>query len=668
MALQLQKELNPEQADAAATISGPVLIIAGAGSGKTRMITYRIAYMLEQGISQSEILALTFTNKAASEMAERIRLVTGKPMNKLTASTFHSFGLSVLKRNGSYLGYSKGFSVYDQSDKMGMLKSSLVELRIDPKSEDLYALSELISSIKTGRLQFSADTSEYKPLFKEYNSHLKLYNAVDFDDLIMQPIALFQQFPEILELYRKKYKYILVDEFQDTSIQQYQLVKMLSCNHRNLCVVGDDDQSIYSWRGADFRNITNFEKDYPECREIKLEQNYRSTGTIIQAANTLIKNNKNRKKKRLWTGDEKSGIIALSHPEDESEEAEFIADKIKEVMIKHRLRYDNFGVLLRTNNLLTAIEHAFLSSNIPYKVSGGQSFFQRKEIKDIIAYLRIMANLDDEMSLLRIINTPKRGIGKTTLQFFRKLSDQKNCSLFSAITASVHAADTGIRESIRRNSSELIDFINSYREQLFSRKKLSTVLTSMLTDISYKNHIISEHPDNDQLAQWKMKNVDLFISILDRWERNPDKKGDSLYDFLGSISLVGKTEPDQEAGKVNLMTVHASKGLEFHTVFLAGVEDHIIPHKRSLEENPDNIEEERRLFYVAITRAKNNLYMTSCRTRKYMREVIETIPSRFLEELPSDLIEQPGEDTVADVESAANYFDQMRQRLKAGVP
>ena len=279
-----------------------------------------------------------------------------------------------------------------------------------------------------------------------------------------------------------------------------------------------------------------------------------------------------------------------------------------------------------------------------------------------------MANLDDEMSLLRIINTPKRGIGKTTLQFFRKLSDQKNCSLFSAITASVHAADTGIRESIRRNSSELIDFINSYREQLFSRKKLSTVLTSMLTDISYKNHIISEHPDNDQLAQWKMKNVDLFISILDRWERNPDKKGDSLYDFLGSISLAGKTEPDQEAGKVNLMTVHASKGLEFHTVFLAGVEDHIIPHKRSLEENPDNIEEERRLFYVAITRAKNNLYMTSCRTRKYMREVIETIPSRFLEELPSDLIEQPGEDTVADVESAANYFDQMRQRLKAGVP
>jgi DNA helicase II / ATP-dependent DNA helicase PcrA len=667
MALQLENELNSEQADAAATIVGPVLIIAGAGSGKTRMITYRIAYMLEQGIPQSEILALTFTNKAAAEMSERIQSVTKKPMKKLTTSTFHAFGLATLKRHGSYLGYSKGFSVYDTTDKMGMLKASLVELRIDPKSEDLYALAELISAVKTGRKQFSADTIEYKPIYDEYNSHLKLYNAVDFDDLIMQPLVLFKDFPDILEYYRERFKYILVDEFQDTSLQQYKLVYMLSSNHRNLCVVGDDDQSIYSWRGADFRNITNFEKDYPECKEIKLEQNYRSTGTIIQAANTLIKNNVKRKKKRLWTGDEKSGIIALSYPEDENEEAEFIADKIKEVMIKNSLRYDNFGVLLRTNNLLTAIEHALLSSNIPYKVSGGQSFFQRKEIRDIIAYLRVMANLDDEMSLLRIINTPKRGIGKSTLQYFRTVSEQKKCSLFSAITAVSHADDTKIRESTKRKSAELIEFITLYKEQLFSKKKKSTVLVTMLTDISYKNHIIAEHPDNDQLAQWKMKNVDLFVSILDRWERNPDKRGDSLYDFLGSISLVGKTEPDQEAGKVNLMTVHASKGLEFHTVFLAGVEDHIIPHKRSLEENPDNIEEERRLFYVAITRARNNLYMTSCRTRKFMRELIDTVPSRFLAEMPAELIEHPGEDTVADTESAVNYFDLMRQKLSSGI-
>jgi ATP-dependent DNA helicase UvrD/PcrA len=667
MALQLKNELNPEQADAAATIEGPVLIIAGAGSGKTRMITYRIAYMLEQGIPQSEILALTFTNKAAAEMSERIQSVTKKPMKKLTTSTFHAFGLATLKRHGSYLGYSKGFSVYDTSDKMGMIKASLIEMRIDPKLEDLYALSELISAVKTGRKQFSGDTLEYKSLYDEYNSHLKLYNAVDFDDLIMQPLVLFKEFPELLEYYRNRFKYILVDEFQDTSLQQYQLVYMLSSQHRNLCVVGDDDQSIYSWRGADFRNITNFEKDYPECKEIRLEQNYRSTGTIIQAANTLIKNNVKRKKKRLWTGDDKSGIIALSYPEDENQEAEFIADKIKEVMIKNSLRYDNFGVLLRTNNLLTAIEHALLSSNIPYKVSGGQSFFQRKEIRDIIAYLRVIANLDDEMSLLRIINTPKRGIGKSTLQYFRTVSEQKKCTLFSAISAVSHAEDTGIRESAKRKSTELIEFIHLYKEQLFSKKKKSAVLVSMLTDISYKNHLITEHPDNDQLAQWKMKNVDLFVSILDRWERNPDKKGDSLYDFLNSISLVGKTEPDQEAGKVNLMTVHASKGLEFHTVFLAGIEDHIIPHKRSLEENPDNIEEERRLFYVAITRARNNLYMTSCRTRKFMREIIDTVPSRFLDEIPAELIEQPGEDTVADAESAVNYFDQMRQKLKSGL-
>ncbi|MBL7006274.1 MAG: UvrD-helicase domain-containing protein [Spirochaetia bacterium] len=667
MALQLTTVLNSEQADAAATIEGPVLIIAGAGSGKTRMITYRIAYMLEQGIPQSEILALTFTNKAAAEMTERIRMITGKPMAKLTTSTFHAFGLAILKRHGSYLGYAKGFSVYDTSDKIGMLKASLVELQIDPKSVDLYSLAELISAVKTGRKKFSTDNMEYKPLYAEYNSHLKLYNAVDFDDLIMQPLVLFRDFPELLEYYRNRYRYILVDEFQDTSLQQYQLVYILASIHRNLCVVGDDDQSIYSWRGADFRNITNFEKDFPESKEIKLEQNYRSTGTIIQAANTLIKNNVKRKKKLLWTGDDKRGIIALSYPEDETQEADFIADKIKEVMIKNSLRYDNFGILLRTNNLLTAIEQALLSSNIPYTVSGGQSFFQRKEIKDIIAYLRVIANFDDEVSLLRIINTPKRGIGKSTLQFYRNIAEQKKCSLFSAISAASHAEDTGIRESIKRNSSELIDLIHLYKEQLFSKKNKTSLVKAMLTDISYKNHLIAEHPDNEQLAQWKIKNVDVFVSIIERWERNPDKKGDSLYDFLNSISLAGKTEPDQEAGKVNLMTVHASKGLEFHTVFLAGVEDHIIPHKRSLEEDPENIEEERRLFYVAITRARNNLYMTSCRTRKYMREVIDTVPSRFLIELPPELVEQPGEDTVADTESAVNYFELMRQKLIAGI-
>ncbi len=666
MALQLTEELNPEQADAAAAIHGPLLIIAGAGSGKTRMITYRIAYMLEQGIPQSEILALTFTNKAAEEMAERIQLVTGRSLKKLTASTFHAFGLSVLKKHGTLLGYAPRFTIYDQQDQMSMLKAVLTELKIDPKETDLYELAGTISAVKTGRTQFSGETLSVRPIFEEYNAHLKLYNAVDFDDLIMQPLALFAKHPEVLEYYRKKFQYILVDEFQDTSLQQYAVVKQLAEKHRNICVVGDDDQSIYSWRGADYRNIVKFEEDFPECREIKLEQNYRSTGSIIKIANSLISNNTNRKDKNLWTGTGNNGIIALFHPEDEQEEADFIGDKIRELLIRHQLRYDNFGVLVRTNNLITGIERAFLAASIPYKVSGGQSFFQRKEIKDIISYLRILANPDDDMSLLRVINTPRRGIGKSTLEYLRGLSENHNYSLFSAMTAVSHAADISIRESIRIKVSELVDHIENYRRLVFSSKKFGPVVSDMLSSISYKNHIIAEHPGNENLAQWKMKNIDIFINIINNWENNPDSMKKGLYDFLNSISLKGKSEPDQERGKVNLMTIHASKGLEFQTVFLAGVEDHIIPHKRAIEENPESIEEERRLFYVAITRARENLFMTSARTRKVLREQTDSQPSRFLEELPKDVIGKVKEDTIADSSAASDYFAGIRARLGAG--
>ncbi len=664
MTLALDTVLNPEQAAASRYLDGPLLIIAGAGSGKTRMLTYRIAYMLASGIDESAILALTFTNKAAGEMRTRIEAVLGQSTSRLTATTFHAFGLSILKRYGTLIGYRPNLTIYDQQDAASLLKATLREMGMDPAEIDLYALAQGVSQVKTTGNAPAMGAVNLAAVTEEYNDHLMLYNACDFDDLIMQPLRLFSGFPAVLEYYRNRFRHILVDEFQDTSMQQYEIIRYLSAEHRNICVVGDDDQSIYSWRGADYRNITKFEQDFPECLEIRLEQNYRSTGTILTAANTLIRNNLQRKDKQLWTGNNsQSGTIALHYPGDEHEESDFISEKIRELRFRDQLRYNDFGVLVRTNSLLTQLEQAFLSSGIPYKVSGGMSFFQRKEIKDVISYLRVLLNPDDDMSLLRIMNTPRRGIGRKTLEQFRSYSEQHACSLFSAITAYAHAEDAAISAAVTLKACELIELIEQHRRELRKSRNAAAATEGLLLDIGYRNHIIAEHQSNESLARWKIGNIDLFLSIIRDWERNPDNHDRSIYTFLQNISLSGRNEPDQEEGKVNLMTIHAAKGLEFHTVFLAGVEDHIIPHRRAIEESADNLEEERRLFYVAITRAEVNLYITSCLTRNFMRERIETVPSRFIAELPSHLLEQVAEDTVVEADRAKDFFSQLRREM-----
>lgn len=663
ISLNLEKELNDKQCLGAKAIEGPVLIIAGAGSGKTRMITFRIAHMLNQGIHQSNILALTFTNKAAREMADRVRGLTGKRLSNLTISTFHAFGVRVLRKTIHHLGFKDNFSIYDQMDKIALLKECARHLERNVEDLDFYAMANLFSSIKTGRVQWDRETEVFKEFYKEYQEHLHLFNAVDFDDLIMLPIKVFESHPDVLEEYRKRYRYIMVDEFQDTSLVQYRLMKLVADGSRNICVVGDDDQSIYSWRGANYQNIVNFEKDYPERLEIKLEQNYRSTRDILSAANQVIANNTNRKQKELWTGLDHGKAIELYYPDSDTKEGTFIAEMIRTMAMREGVNYHEVGILVRTNNLTTAIEEALLTENIPYKVSGGMSFFQRKEIKDIVSYLRILVNPDDDVNFLRIINTPRRGIGKTTLQHLRALAESMGSSIYSALSALRWATDSPTNDRAKENLADFISFFDHYREKLFSGKKMAESVSAMVDAIDYWGYLLQEHQKNDKVARWKYSNINRFIELFSNWERDPDNHNPTLQSYLNRISLITREEDDDgEKGKVNLMTIHAAKGLEFGTVFLAGVEEGIIPHARSIEENPENIEEERRLFYVAITRAKQKLFLTSCRTRRHIREIIESSASPFLEEIPENLIEIHQPETEVGDEEAARYFAKMKEK------
>lgn len=660
---QLKRELNEQQFDTARTLEGPLLIIAGAGSGKTRTITFRMAYMLHTGIHQNTILALTFTNKAAKEMALRVKAITGKRLSNLTVSTFHSFGVKVLRESIHHLGYHDNFSIYDQVDQLSLIKEVAREQKISPDAFDAYAMANLFSAIKTERMKWEGENRQWRDFYASYQEHLMAYNAVDFDDLIMLPIRLFEEHPEVLKGYQDRFRYIMVDEFQDTSLAQYRFMKHLALGHRNICVVGDDDQSIYSWRGANYQNILNFETDFPELKEIKLEQNYRSTQNILNAANFLIAHNTNRKEKALWTGTDSGKAIEIFYPRDETKEGQFITEMIRSFVVRDDLKYHDIGVLVRTNSLTASIEEAFLEANIPYKVSGGTSFFQRKEIKDIISYLRVIANPDDDVNLLRIINTPRRGVGLRTLQTIRAMAEERNFSLYSAISALRWAEDSPLSPKIRSSLEEFLTHIEMYRERFLSEKKMDDVLRSMVDALDFWGYLLQEHQTNDRVAKWKFQNILRFIDMFEKWISNPDNPKPTLYNYLNKITLINSDEEEGEEGKVNLMTIHSSKGLEFNLVFLAGVENQILPHGRALEENPDNVEEERRLFYVAITRAREKLFMTACQTRRMMREVIETGPSPFLEEIPPELVEFHREEKMFDPDTVSQAFAKLKARL-----
>lgn len=659
----LKEELNPQQYKAVVTTDGAILIIAGAGSGKTRVITFRIAYMLEKGIPQSQILALTFTNKAAKEMSDRIRSLTQKKLQNLTISTFHAFGVKILRADIEKLGYRENFSIYDETDRTSLIKECGRELKFSPEAMDIYTIGNLISNIKTGRKNWDSSNDMYRPLYESYQEGLKLYNAVDFDDLIVLPIKLFRENPDILQKYRERYKYIMVDEFQDTSHQQYELMHLIA--EKNVAVVGDDDQSIYSWRGADYQNIINFEHDF-KVTEIRLEQNYRSTETILEAANGVISHNTNRKDKKLWSGNGSGKPIEIFMPENETDEANFIAETILGIAAEEKRKYDDFGVLMRANTQSRFIEESFLENNIPYTMSGGTSFFERKEIKDIISYLRIISNHDDDINLIRILNTPRRGIGRAAIQLLNDEAKLQGCTMWNAMISLCNRQDSPASDILKEDLQNFINLIEDHKQKLLSGRGLSQKVRNLVEDINYKDYLLTEYSKNEKAVRFKLMNIESLLNSIEIWETNPDNQNPNLYNYLNRITLLsrGDNEDENDKGKVNLMTIHASKGLEFPVVFIAGVEEGLIPHARSVAENDGNVEEERRLFYVAITRARDKLIISACKKRRHLQMVTETEPSRFLDEIPPNLVEYHQEKIITKEETGQMFHDFLAQ-LKA---
>ena len=618
--------LNKEQIRAVKHIDGPMLVMAGAGSGKTKVLTTRIAYLIEKGIDPYNILAITFTNKAATEMKERITNLIGDKARYMQISTFHSFGLTILKKYYEYVGLSKNFTIIDSDDVLSLIKKLVKDSGFDPKHYSPKTIRNKISSAKNELMspdeldKFTCNEidSVVVSIYRKYQARLLSNNSVDFDDLLLLPIRIFQSHPEVLKIYQEQYKYILIDEYQDTNQVQYILTKMLSAKYKNICVVGDQDQSIYGFRGSNYRNILNFEKDYPNAIVVMLEQNYRSTKTILGAANDIIANNKNRKDKNLWTSNDNGDKITCKRCMDERDEANYIVSKISE-LISNGVPKDSIAILYRTNALSRNIEEVMLGENIPYKIVGSFYFYNRREIKDLISYLRLIYNTNDDISLTRIINVPKRKIGLKTIEKISLKAINNNISMFEAI-----------------DSGKELEFKKLILELIKDSKDLS--LTELVDDILDKTGIRATLEKEDSIESIaRLENLEEFKSITMNFESRYGII--SLEDFLNEISLVSDIEEAKDnKDVVTMMTVHAAKGLEFDYVFLIGMEENLFPHSRSIESN-DELEEGRRLCYVAVTRAKKKLYITSCNTRMLYGLDNHNSKSRFINEISEDYLD-----------------------------
>jgi len=633
--------LNNEQLEAIKCINGPLLVLAGAGSGKTRVLTTRIAYLIEQGIDPFNILAITFTNKAAKEMKERVtNLLNG--YNDVHISTFHSFGLFLIRNHYNLLGFNRNFTILDSDDTLTLVKKILKEMGLDSTEYNPKAIRNKISGAKN-ELVLPEDYEKYSvndfedvvcKVYRKYQDCLKNNNSVDFDDLLVLPIKLFTTYPDILKMYQERFKYILVDEYQDTNRVQYILVNLLGAKYKNVCVVGDNDQAIYSWRGSDYRNILNFEKDYPELKVVMLEKNYRSTGNILKAANNVIKNNTIRKDKKLWTDSEFGSKIRYHRANDEKDEAYYVVNEIKNLLLSG-VESKNIAVLYRTNAQSRNMEEAMLSHNIPYKVIGSFYFYNRKEIKDLIAYLKLIYNTSDDLNLVRVINTPKRGIGTKTISDLNEKAFRLNKSLFDSI-------DSGKELEFKKIIEELVEI-----------SKTST-LTELVDAVLEKSGIRKElESENTIEAEGRIANLEEFKSITKTFEENNGSI--SLDDFLAEISLVADiTEHKNDADVVTLMTIHAAKGLEFDYVFVIGMEEGLFPHTNCMD--LDELEEERRLCYVAITRAKKKLWLINAKKRLIYGRTDCFLPSRFIGEIDEECLEK---DEVIDykntIDKTAEY-------------
>jgi len=659
----MAQNLNPQQQAALKYIDGPLLVLAGAGSGKTSVITQKIAYLVEDcGIPARNIAAVTFTNKAAREMKARVSSLLGKEDGKgLTVSTFHNLGLTIIRTEIKALGFKPGFSILDQEDCRNLIKELLVRhTELDEKLID--TAQNTISNWKNSLLEpgqvVSAANSTGEQgiamLYERYQRALKAYNAVDFDDLIMTPVLLFRQQPEILAKWQRRIRYLLVDEYQDTNLAQYELVKTLVNDKQALTVVGDDDQSIYAWRGARPENLMQLQEDFPSLNIIKLEQNYRSTGRILKAANTLIDNNPHLISKALWSELGPGDPLRFISSENEEAECERVVNEIIDMRLKRRCKYSDFAVLYRGNYQAKLVEIKLQAQNIPYEITGGQSFYAKTEIKDIMAYLRLIINPDDDNALLRIINTPRRQIGPTTLEKLGEYANQRTLSLYSAID------EVGLSATMPANNLERLKrfkhWIQSVNRNLYSGNPMSAI-NEMLDDADYLNWL-HQNASSDHVAQKRWENVQFLLSQLaqvlknddsDTSEENGDSKIENAIAKLILRDLLDREEEESADDKVQLLTLHAAKGLEFLHVFMIGMEEDILPHRNSVEGG--QIEEERRLAYVGITRAQRTLTMTSARQRTQFGDTSATTPSRFIDELPEDdLIRIGGGDATASAE------------------
>ncbi len=628
------EDLNKEQQKAVLLNSGPLLILAGAGSGKTRVLTTKVAYLIENlGINPYNILAITFTNKAAKEMSDRLYSMIGEISKNAQVSTFHSFGLKILRENYSLLGYESNFVIMDSDDTLTIIKKILKELNLDSKIYNPSAIRNKISGCKN-ELMTPTDYEKYAAsdfekivlkVYEIYERTLKQNNSVDFDDLLILPIKLFRNNPDVLEKYQDRFKYILIDEYQDTNKAQYILTKLISSKYRNICVVGDVDQSIYGFRGANYRNILNFEKDYKDAVTIKLEQNYRSTNTILEAANSVIKNNKERKSKNLWSDKGKGDKITYFRAFNERDEAFYVIREMKK-LIANGVRYEDIAVLYRTNAQSRIMEEELLKENLPYRVVGSFYFYSRKEIKDLIAYLRLIYNEKDNISLLRVINTPKRGIGNKTVSNLINVANIENKSIYEVITSGKELEFKKVIENLKEISKNI-------------------TLTELIDKILDVTGMKQEYQSEKSLeADIRLENLEEFKSITKAFEEQYGSV--SLEDFLLEISLVSDVnEYRDDKNRISLMTVHSVKGLEFDYVFVIGLEEGIFPHINSLLDNSE-VEEERRLMYVAITRAKKKLYLVNARMRTLYGKEQANPQSRFLNEIDNDLLEKSFKDDV----------------------
>ena len=630
-------KLNKEQREAVECTEGPLLVFAGAGSGKTRVLTYRLARMIEMGVPAWSILAITFTNKAAREMRERVDALCGEGAKDAWVMTFHSCCARILRRDIEKLGYKREFTIYDEDDKMSVIKRITAELGISDKNYPARSVRSVISDAKNRMLSpeewleenADARSKPYYKIYTEYEKRLKTNNALDFDDLLVKTLELLTEHPPVLESYLNKFRYILVDEYQDTNVAQYQLVRLLAGDRKNVCVVGDDDQSIYGWRGADIRNILSFENDFPGCRVVKLEENYRSTSNILNAANKVISNNSSRKAKSLWTESGEGDKIRVCRAMDERDEAAWVCDNIS-ALIKQGLLPGDIAVLYRTNAQSRVIEEALVRRGIKYGVYGGLKFYDRKEIKDIVAYLKVLANPADDVSLRRIINEPRRGIGDSTIEALDEYASANGISMLNAV---FEASNTGLGSRAVKSLEGFAELIGELCGCMLDMPMAE--FTQTLLD---KTGLLKQYENSQDVDDGvRVENIKEFISAISEYDKhNPD---DGIVGFLENVALVTDTDRlEEHTQTVTLMTLHSAKGLEFGAVFLTGLEEGIFPISRAIMDD-NQLEEERRLMYVGITRAKQKLFISYARSRMLFNNRQANPVSRFVSEIPRTLID-----------------------------